>query len=83
MMLRGIILLVFPLVIVGELDFQEGHQGNRKFWDTDFCPFVMHPVRDFSTCIPYLALRSLSLHLQMQAAEAGLEKQHSKHKTFG
>lgn len=36
-----------------------------------FCPFIMHPVSYFHCAIPYLALRSLSLNLQMQAAEAG------------
>lgn len=34
------------------------------------CPFIMHPVSYFHCAVPYLALRSLSLNLPMQAAEA-------------
>lgn len=61
------------------MDFQEGCQGNRRLWDRRLS-FHHASSQGFSPCIPYLALRSLFLNLQMQAAKAGLEKQHSKHK---
>ena len=34
------------IIIVTNMEFQEGCQGNRRLWDR-FCPFIMHPDRDF------------------------------------
>lgn len=58
----------------------KGDQSIRSFRDTvRFNVFAMHPFSYFYYAIPYLALRSLTLNLQMQAAEAGWGKKHNKH----
>lgn len=62
-------LLSSSLALVSELS-KRMPRKQKLLGHSVFYPFIMHPVSYFLCAVPYLALRSLSLNLQMQAAEA-------------
>lgn len=66
-------LLLSSLALESELS-ERVPRKRKPLGHSAFYPFIMHPVSYFHCAIPYLALRSLSLNLQMQAAEAGWRK---------